>query len=283
MKKTNNVSKMLMVAIVLGSVALLNSCSKDMRDQSAAVQSNSIDDGTQAGAPVAFWKFDSSWTEAKQKLKGVAHRAKFSTPADAYAGKAAFLSKDSGLVSYNSAGTALPNLTSGLTVDFWVYAYAKTGGAQSIWCLPQTGAFWPTQHVLLDGYNTAQKDTALIKVMFKANQSIPWNEQWQVYGGIPKFYKHWSHVQYSYNGSTSKFTLKVNGKKIANAVTLYTDDPNNGGVPLGNLNPNPGTHGIVIGGFQNQWDKTLFGDPQPWMLGFKGRVDNLKIWNTANF
>lgn len=284
MKKSNNVIKVFIAAIALFSVVLLNSCNKDMHDKTAApVQGNSVDDATEATSLVALWRFDSSWTEARQHLPGTARRARFSTTALAYDGKSAFSSADSGLVSYTDAGTALPNLTTGFTVDFWVYAYPKEGGAQCIWCIPQTGAFWPTHHVLLDAYNKSQKDSALIKVMFKANKSIPYNEEWQIYGGIPNFYHHWSHVQYSYNGATSKFSLKVNGKSIAKSVTIYDNDPNAGGQPLGNLNPNPGSHGIVIGGFQNQWNPTLFGDPQPWMLGFKGRIDDLKVYNTALF
>ena len=283
MKKSNNVIKVFMAAIALFSAVLLNSCTKDMHDKTAPLQDNSIDDAIESTPPVAFWRFDSSWTEAKQHLAGIAKRAKFSTTAQAYVGKAAFLSADSGFVGYTDAGTALPNLTTGFTVDFWVYAYPKEGGAQCVWCIPQTGAFWPDHHVLLDAYNKSQKDTALIKVMFKANKAVPYNEEWQVYGGIPNFYHHWAHVQYSYNGSTSKFSLKVNGKYLAHSVTIYDNDPGAGGQPLGNLNPNPGSHGVVIGAFQNLWNPTLFGAAQPWMLGFKGRVDNLKVYDTALF
>jgi hypothetical protein len=285
MKKTNSGIKIFVAGILLMSVMFLNSCSKNIQDKSAApVQDNSIDGSELAGTPVALWNFDSSWTEAKQHLIGMAHnRLKFSSTAQAHAGKAAFKSNDSGYVSYNNAGTALPNLTTGLTVDFWLYAYPKEGGAQCVWCLPQTGAFWPTQHVLLDGYNAAQGDSGLIKVMFKANKAIDYNEQWTVVGGIPNFYRHWTHVQYSYNGSTSKYTLKVNGHKYFDAVTLYDRGDSATRQPLGNLNPNPGTHGIVIGAFQNTWDPVLFGDRQPWMLGFKGRIDQLKIYNTALF
>jgi hypothetical protein len=284
MKKTKN-GKMLVAAGLLLSIIILGSCNKDVQNSAIPAQNNGIsDDGVEAVAPVAIWKFDSSWTEAKQSLIGRPHnKVKFSSTADAYAGKAAFLSKDSGYVSYNDAGTALPNLTTGLTVDFWMYAYPKTGGAQCVWCLPQTGAFWPTQHVLLDAYNTNQGDSGLIKVMFKANKAIPYNEQWTEKGGIPNFYRRWTHVQYSYNGSTSKYTLKVNGKKYFDGVVLYDSGDTLTRQPLGNLNPNPGTHVIVIVDFQNTWDPTLFGAREPWMLGFKGRIDNLKIYDTALF
>ena len=119
--------------------------------------------------------------------------------------------------------------------------------------------------------------------MFKANKAVPYNEEWLTYGGIPNFYHQWSHVQYTYNGSTSKFSLRINGKNIAKAVTIYDNDPAQGGQPLGNLNPNPGSKGVLIGGFQNQWNPTLFGAREPWMLGFKGKIDNLKVYDTALF
>jgi hypothetical protein len=124
-----------------------------MQDKSA-VQSNAIDDASLATQPVALWHFDSSWTEAKQHLTGVPHqKAKFSKTSQAKAGKAAFLSPDSGYVSYASAGTALPNLTTGLTVDFWVYPQKPSSEAHSIFCIPQTGAFWPTHQVLIDAWS----------------------------------------------------------------------------------------------------------------------------------
>ncbi len=113
--------------------------------------------------------------------------------------------------------------------------------------------------------------------------AIPYNEQWNVVGGIPNFYHHWSHIQYSYNGATSLFTLVVNGVAYIDHATLYTDDPLLGGVPLGNIVANPGPHGIVVGAFQNTWDPGLFGPREVWMLPFKGRLDNVKIYKTALF
>ena len=269
----------IVVAGTLLSVMFLNSCNKTLQDTSATdVEDNAIG----AATPVALWNFDSSMKETMQDLVGVPHNdARFSTTAEAHNGKAAGLSPDSGFVTYDDAGTALPNLTTGLTVDFWVFAYPKEGGAQCIWCLPQTGAFWPTHHVLLDNYNIAKGDTGLIKIMFKANKSIDYNERWTEVGNIPEFYHHWSHIQYAYDGATSELTVKVNGHKYVDHQKQYTDATNT--TLLGNLMPNPGTHGIVIGAFQNAWNEKLFGAPEPWMLGTKGRIDRFKIFDTALF
>jgi hypothetical protein len=135
--------------------------------------------------------------------------------------------------------------------------------------------------VLLDAWSAAKKDTGLIKVMFKANKNISYNERWTEVGNIPLFYRHWSHIQYAYNGATSELTIKVNGHTYVNKAIQYTDGTNT--TKLGNLVANPGTHGIVIGDFQNTWDPGLFGAPQSWMRRFKGRIDNLKIYNVALF
>jgi len=157
MKRTNNSFKMLTAGALLLSVMFLNSCSKTMQDKSAPVQDNAISDASLATAPIAIWNFDSTWKEGKQHLVGVAHqRARFSSTAQAHLGKAAFLSPDSGYVSYDNAGTALPNLTTGLTVDFWVYEQKPSIEAHTIFCIPQTvdqngqPAFWPTHHVITD-------------------------------------------------------------------------------------------------------------------------------------
>ena len=288
MKRTNNATKVLIAATTLFSVVFLNSCSKENL-QNKPLESNTVSNSTLA-APIALWNFDSSFTESKHNLLGVAHKnATFTSTAQAKNGSAAFLSNKNGFVSYAKAGPALPNLTTGLSADFWVYSFGKEGGAQCIFCVPevtdQNGdpAFWPTHHVLLDGYSSSQGDTALIKVMFKANRNITYNEQWNTVGGIPNFYHRWSHVQYSYNGSTSQFTLIVNGHKYLDKVTLYTNAVDQGGVPLGNLAPDPSPHGVVVGAFQNTWQPGVFGAAQVWMLPFKGRIDALKIYNTAIF
>ncbi len=285
-KMTKGISFFMTAILALGLVMFLGSCNKSSDLKPAPVNETDLNFNKDllSGSPIALWHFDSIWTEKQQMLMGIVHNhLKFSSTSQAEHGIAAFKSADSGYVSYASAGTALPNLTTGLTVDFWLYAYPKEGGAQSVFCLPQTGAFWPDMHVLLDGYNSSQGDSGLIKVMFKANKAIDYNEQWTVKGGIPNFYKHWVRVQFSYNGSTSKYTLKVNNVKYFDAVTLYDRGDSATRQPLGNLAANPNPHGVVIGAFQNTWDPVLFGAPQPWMLGFQGRIDELKIYNTALF
>ncbi len=282
MKKMTNSIKMLVAGGLLLSVMFLNSCSKNQQNAAITAQDNGASDKENftAGLPPleAWWTFDSTWTESLQSLTGTGHNdVTYTATSGAYNGKAAFWSEDSGYVSYDDAGT-LNNGTSGFGVDFWLYAYPKEGGAQCVYCLPQTGAFWPTHHFLLDSYNPAQGDSGLIKIMFKANKPIPYNEQWNVVGGIPNFYNQWTHIQYKYNGFTSKFTLLVNDVMYLDHITLYTDDPMLGGVPLGNVEPNPGPHGALIGAFQNTWDPVLFGTREVWMLGFKGKIDQLKVY-----
>lgn len=275
MKKTNLLKLIATSAFAL-PVLFLTSCNKDMKDKTA--QTSAVNESVAATNPIADWEFDSSWKESVSNLTGTPHNGvKFSTTALAYSGASSFQSKDSGYVSYNKTGSKLPNLKTAFTVDFWLYAYPKEGGAQCVWCMPQTGAFWPTQHVLLDGYNSAQKDSGLIKVMFKANRDITYNEEWTTVGGIPKFYNRWTHVQYSYSSTNSQFTLIVNGKKRFQD-TLFTNDPAMGGQPLGTFEPNPNPKGILMGTFQNIWDPTLFGDRQVWMLPFKGRIDQFKVY-----
>jgi len=282
MKSTKIGFKMLIAGCALVSVVTLNSCNKT-QDAQSSVQANSADDAV-AATPVALWGFDSTWKEAKQNLAGKPHKdATFTGTGQAKSGKAAFISTIAGFVTYANAGTAVPNLTSGFTVDFWVYPSKASSGAHCIWCLPQTGAFWPDHHVLIDGWNSAKVDTGLIKIMFKANRGVPYDEEWTEIGNIPNFYKHWNHIQYAYDGATSKFTVKINGTIYVDHQTKYDSDPTTGGQPLGNINANPGTHGIVFGAVQNQWRPTLFGAPESWMGTFKGRIDAFRVYDSALF
>jgi hypothetical protein len=90
MKKTNNGFRIVIACTLLVSVVLLNSCSKTCRIN-LIFSDNAIDNGTGAVQPIALWKFDSSWKEAKQQLVGVPHqKAKFSSTAQAKVGIAAF-------------------------------------------------------------------------------------------------------------------------------------------------------------------------------------------------
>ena len=273
---------MVVAGTMLLSVVFLNSCTKTMQDKSTTlVQNNAVDAAIAAATPIAVWNFDSSTRESKQHLIGVAHnQARYSTTDQAHMGIAAGLSPDSGYISYEDAGTALPNLTTGFTVDFWLYPQQPSEGAHCVFCIPQTGAFWPTHHVLTDAWSAPWGDTGLIKVMFKANKAVSFNERWTE-ARVPNFHNHWVHVQYSYDGATSEYTLKVNGHTYFDHVVFYTDGTNT--TPLGNLNPNPGSHGVVIGAFQNQWDPGLFGAAEPWMGKYAGRIDELKIYDTALF
>ncbi len=285
MKQNKIGTKIMIAGGLLLSVMLYSSCNKTSQVTAPNPNTLALDaKGAPRNSPVAWFKFDSSWTEHVQKLKGKPYNhAKFSSAKQAKVGKAAFLSKDSGYVVYGDAGTLNTTFTTGLSVDFWMYATPKEGGAQCVFALPQTGAFWPDMHVLLDGYNSSQGDSMLIKVMFKANRPINYNEEWHTQGGIPRAYNKWTHVQYSYDGATSEFTLIVNNVTYFDHVLVYTDDPMMGGQPLGNIVANPNPDGFLVGTFQNVWDPNTFGPPQVWMLPFTGRIDDLKFYSSAIF
>ncbi len=286
MKKMKIGTKMLIAGGLLLSITSLQSCSKtsDLKSAQTTAAPNEMLDGATPAA-IAYFPFDSSWTESIENVAGKPYNhAKFSSPGQAWAGKAAFLSKDSGYVAYDKIGktSKLNKLTTGVAADFWVYATGNPNGAQCLWALCQTGAFWPDMHVLLDGYNPAQGDTGLVKVMFKDNNpNYAYDEQWIAVGGLVNFYNRWSHIQFSYTAKTSVETIVVNDKQVA-ADTLYTNDPRTqGGQPLGALTPNPAPHGFVVGTFQNIWNPGLFGAPQTWMQPFVGRIDELKIYDKA--
>jgi hypothetical protein len=176
----------IVVAGTLLSVVLLNSCNKTLQDTSASdVEDNAIG----AATPVALWNFDSSMKETMQDLVGVPHNdARFSTTAEAHNGKAAGLSPDSGFVTYDDAGTALPNLTTGLTVDFWVLRTQRKA-AHNVYgaCrkpLIKTDKLHSGLHIMCCWtiIISPKDDTGLIKIMFKANKNIDYNERWTEVG-----------------------------------------------------------------------------------------------------
>lgn len=255
----------LLAAVSIGAV----SCDEDGINGYAPVRPIGGYNSSSEIAPdnlVAFWNFNEGLSDSVQNLAGTAANTSFAAGRKGQALKGAA----NGYVAYENAGTALPALQS-FTVAMWMNTQKHDGGAQCVFMLPKTSDFWGNMFMLIEGNNTAA-DSMLIKVNFAG--------QWAELTGVnrvPNMYGSWKHVAFSYNATTSKFSMYINGIKLNLPATIT--DRKAGANPLGALRFTDASK-FVIGGFQQHLGAP-WSAPDGWMLNYTGLLDEFRIYNAA--
>ncbi|HEX6181989.1 MAG TPA: LamG domain-containing protein [Chitinophagaceae bacterium] len=227
---------------------------------------------------VAFFPFEGSFADSKGAVPG----GTASGGATFAAGKKgqAYQGTSTGFVSYTGSGP-LGTLTS-FTVSMWINTSWHQGGAQSLFTVTKAdGSFWGNFFMLIEGATTG--DPMLVKVHFEKNvtPSIPNTEHWLETTGnlrINDMYGAWRHIVYSYDAATSKFKMFANGNKV-NFPATAENRTQNGTTPLGDLAFKSPAR-FVIGAFQNQLGAP-YNNPEPWMLPYTGRMDELRFYKRA--
>jgi hypothetical protein len=182
-------------------------------------------------------------------------------------------------IQYGSPG-ALGNLTS-FTVSMWINTNRHEGGAQGVFAVAkQDGSFWGNFFMIIEG--AGPNDKMLAKVHFEKN-GAPNTEHWLETTGkirdnyMGDMYGAWRHIAFTYNETTSKFAMYVNGTKLPfKDPTVPRNDEDRfatGTTPLGALSFKSPTR-FIIGGYQNN-------NPEPWMLPYTGKLDELRFYKRA--
>lgn len=225
---------------------------------------------------VAHFPFENSAADAKGSVAG----GTLNGGAAYTAGKKgqAYQGAGNGFIAYTNSG-GLGTLTS-YTVSMWINTAKHDGGAQSVFTVTKNdGSFWGNFFMLIEGAGPTE-DKMLIKVHFEKN-GVPNVEHWLETTGnlrISDMYGGWRHVAFSYDQATSKFAMYANGTKI-NFPDNVAIRLASAGVPLGALSfKNPDR--FIIGGFQNQLGAP-YNNPEPWMLPYTGKLDELRFYKRA--
>lgn len=195
----------------------------------------------------------------------------------------AYQGSTNGFIAYTSPGT-LASLTS-FTVSMWINTQKHDGGAQGVFMLAkQDGSFWGNFFMMIEGNNT-NSNRMFMKLHFEKNNA-PFIEHWiepHGFGAVDyrpdDMYGAWRHVAWSYDAATSKAAFYVNGEKRGLPAGMEDRKADGAGTPLGELNFKNATR-FVIGAFQNQLGPP-FNNPEPWMLPYTGKLDELRIYNKA--
>lgn len=228
------------------------------------------------GDLVAYFPFEGNGTDAKASLTNPVLKGS----ASFVAGKKglAYQGATNGWIEYSNAG-ALGALTS-FTVSMWINTGKHEGGAQGVWAVAkQDGSFWGNFFMLIEGAG-ASENNMLVKVHFEKN-GVPNIEHWLETTGakrIPDMYGAWRHIAFTYNEATSRFAMYANGNKV-NFPDNEAKRLASAGVDLGPLSFKNATR-FVIGAYQNQLGAP-FNNPEPWMLPYTGKLDELRFYKKA--
>ena len=268
------------LAVVL-SAGVLSGCDNDDDIDLPPIGGYNSSDDVGAANLVSRFAFEGNGNDSKSGVTGTPTNVTYTTGTRGQA----YQGSTSGFISYANPPAGLATMQS-FTTSMWIKTAKHTGGAQSLFMLPKSGAFWGNLFVMIEG-NSGPSDSMQVKVHFEKNvtPSIPWVEQWIDFNGnfrLPNMYNTWRHLAFSYDAATSKFAAYVDGQKLnlqANFTDRYTNDPASGGVALGAL-AFASVSRFIVGGFQQHLG-TPWSAPESWMLNYTGALDELRIWNKA--
>ena len=226
---------------------------------------------------VAYFPFDGSVADAKGAVTGGA--ASGSTSFVTGRKGQAYQGSTNGFIAYSTPGP-LASLTS-FTVSMWINTAKHDGGAQGVFALAkQDGSFWSNFFMIIEG-NNSNENKMFMKLHFEKN-TAPFIEHWiEPFGNFrpDDMYNAWRHVAWTYDAATSKAGFYVNGQKRDLPPGMEDRKADGSGTALGALNFKNATK-FVIGGFQNQLGAP-FNSPEPWMLPYTGKLDELRFYNKA--
>lgn len=196
----------------------------------------------------------------------------------------AYKGSSSSFIAYSTVANSLVGVKS-ITVSMWINTNPHTGGAQSLFMLPKTTDFWGNIFTLVEG--TGPATTMLMKnhIQKDVTPSIPWSGQFIEHTGanlLPNMFGSWKHVVWMYNGTSSTYSMYIDGKKLdlpASLAKRYASDPLAGGVGYGEL-ANSNVSKFIIGGFQQHLGAP-WGAADGWMLNYTGLMDEFRIYNTV--
>lgn len=261
-------STLLVFTLIIGvfmSLGTITSCQKMERPELIIIP----DDTARLNGPLQrYFAFENSTIDSIHFVEGTPTGISY---VEGVSGRA-YKGSTTGRIEYASAGK-LADMES-FTVSFWMNAEKHTGGAQSVFMMPNTEDFWGNMFLIIEGNDSPTDNTMLMKFNFAG--------QWVEFTGnngldrIPDMYGNWKHVVFSYDGTTSKFAAYIDGVKLN--LPESATDRKNGTEPLGPLNFN-NVSKFVIGGFQQHIG--IRGPADAWMLHYTGMLDQFRIYTKA--
>ncbi|KAF2327288.1 LamG domain-containing protein [Flavobacterium daemonense] len=186
-------------------------------------------------------------------------------------------------IAYNNVASSIVGVKN-ITVSMWIKTDPHTGGAQSLFMLPKKTDFWGNIFTLIEA-NGPEKMFLKNHIQRDVTPSIPFAGQFIEHGGanaLPNMFGAWKHLVWTYNGTSSTYSLYIDGKKVTLPESIskrYASDPATGGGPFGEL-ANSEVSKFIIGGYQQHLGAP-WGAPDSWMLHYTGLMDELRIYDSV--
>lgn len=282
--KNNTIIKYFSAVLILGAV--ITSCEDSIDKDNPAIPYASIggyDNSDDVAQDNLISKISFDNTTLVDSKSGVTNSTPTNVNYEAGIKGNAYKGSTNTFVSYNDVSDKIKNLKS-ITQSMWIKTSQHTGGAQCLFMIPKTTDFWGNIFVLIEG---ATDGKMLLKFHIQKDVTPPvtWSGQFIETGGTNKLegmYDKWKHLVWSYDGTTSTFALYVDGVLVPlpDSITKrFTNDPAQGGLPLGNLS-NSNVSKFVLGGFQQHLGAP-WSNPDGWMLKYTGLMDEFRMYDKA--
>lgn len=281
MKTNKKIIKVAWLGAILLTVGLTQCTKPELDDDFTAGDPPPVEGGfvnsddIEPASLIAYFPFEGTVDDKKGGVTG-GTASGITSFVEGRKGKA-YEGSTNGFIGYTNPGP-IAGLTS-FTVSLWINTAKHDGGAQGIFTLAkQDGSFWGNFFMMIEGNNSSE-NKMFMKLHFEKN-SVPFVEHWiEPFGDFrpDDMYNAWRHIVWTYDAATSKASLYVNGQKRTLPAGAEERKADGAGTPLGGLNFKAATR-FVIGGFQNQLGAP-FNSPEPWMLNYTGKLDELRIYN----
>jgi len=266
---------------------------------------NSSDDVSGSNL-VAKWSFENNLVESKSGITGTGTRAGFtegakgmawqgSSTEDRYAvfnglNNVGTVSSFTYSIWLNTAGTVAPGETPGIGK-----------GAQGIFALVKPDQFWGAMNLFLENPDSSKPNRFLLKLLIENKRTgVVWGSQSPVFN-VDDALNTWTHVVFTYDASTSRFTVYkdgIQGLSLSGAyaptdgfpgtLIAYANDPgdatNMNNAPLwGNLDFGGSFSTVVLGSqqFETTPSLTTATGGQDWATSFAGKMDEFRIYKAA--
>jgi len=294
------------LAIALSMSLSLVSCGDDDTSSGPTLPPiggfNSSDD-VSASNLVAKWSFENNVTESKNNLTGTATRAAYTAGVKGQAWQGSSTEDRYAVINGATAVGAL----SSFTYSIWIntantVAPGETPGigkgAQGIFSLVKPDQFWGAMNLFLENPDSEKPNRLLLKLLVENKRTgVVWGSQSPVFN-IDDALNTWTHVVFTYDAATSRFSVYQNGilgislsgayspaAGYPGTLIAYANDPgdatNVNNAPLwGNLDFGGSYSTVLLGShqFETTPSLTTATTEQPWATSFAGKMDEFRIY-----
>jgi len=209
---------------------------------------------------VGYWSFDGSYVDS---VSGTAATGVGTSLVPGFKGKAYQGAANSYVIS--NIPTAVASLQS-FTISYWINTPINSNGIVGTVNVSRADDFWGYLDMFYENGATATS------VTFKSHVvASPGKDTWVVHN-ISNPWNTWMNYTLTYDHTTGKFTVYVNGSSIATSTAAT----------LGAM-AWPATSKLIFGTVQFQTSPSLgtAGSSQPWANYLTGMMDEIRIYNKA--